>query len=169
MKRRRFCLSSSMRVGHVHLGELLGVEPGQFAPGLVQGVELLLLYDLRRDVANQDDQPRIAGRGPRPGGCRPRGKAGPDGPDSGAGRQWDAPPGGGQRVGEPRGRTACPIRFRLLRHRRSAALQRPRSARRGREQRLADRIASWRTSERPDWPRARCRTGRGPPAPCRCE
>ena len=53
-----------MRDGDVHLGELVRVEPGEFAPGLVEGVELLLLNDLRRDVAEQDDQPRLAGHGP---------------------------------------------------------------------------------------------------------
>ena len=51
----------------VHLGKLVGVESGEFAPGGVQRVELLLLMHLRGDVAHERDQPGHApvGRGDR--------------------------------------------------------------------------------------------------------
>ena len=43
-------------LGDAHLGHLLGVEGGEFAAGLVQGVELLLLEDGGGRVVAQGDE-----------------------------------------------------------------------------------------------------------------
>ena len=49
-----------------HLGQLIRGQGGQLRPGLVQGVELLLLLHLRRDVAGQADElPDLAVRSRR--------------------------------------------------------------------------------------------------------